>query len=247
MYLEKNANDVMRNIHQQFFWSSIILALAGVSGCAKTGASITVNPTAYVSLINVAPYGAAADVYFNGTLVTPTGGIPIGRFSAAYGSLKPGNYVVDFKKSGTDSLLYEIPVAEYDSSAFYTLVLYNLNADSTAVQGARIQDDFSQVSTSSAYYRFFNFSPDAQAVNLLLNSTAAQSNRFPADNILAPAYNQFESVTPTVYSIRVQNSSSDSTLASSSGVQLAPGYGYSIFLSGTMKAGYTVNVLQAVF
>jgi hypothetical protein len=239
----------MKNIHQQFLWGSIILAfVASGSGCVKGNASMNVSPTSYVSLINEAPYGTATDVYFNGTLVSPPGGIAPGQFSAAYGSLKPGNYVVDFKKAGTDSLLHELPAVDYDTATFYTLVLFNVNADSTAVQAARVQDDFSQVTTSFAYYRFFNFSPDIPAVSLLLNGTAAQTNRTTADNILtSAAYNQFETLAPAVYSVEVQNSISDTTLASASGVQLAPGYGYTIFLSGTAKTGYRVSILQAIF
>ena len=167
----------MRNIHQQFYWTTIILlSAAGMSGCVKGGASVNANPIAYVSVINEAPYGAPVDIYFSGTLVSPSGGIAPGQYSSAYGSLKPGNYIVDFKKAGTDSLMYELPASNFDTSAFYTLIIYNINPDSTAVQAAKIEDDFSQVANSSTYYRFFNLSPDVPSANLYLNNQIAQNN-----------------------------------------------------------------------
>lgn len=239
----------MRNIYQQFFcYLVIVVVAAGMTGCVKGGASGNVSAVSYVSIINEAPYGAPVDIYFNGTLVSPTGGIAPGKYSAAYGSLKPGNYAVQFKKAGTDSIMFQLPASDYDTSAFYTLVLYNVNADSTAVQAAKIQDDFSQVGTSSAYYRFFNLSPDVPAANLLLNSQVAQNNRTPADNILtSAAYNAFVPVSAGSYSIGIENAATDSVLGNSPTIAFHPGDVYTIFLAGTVKSGLNVNVLQAIY
>jgi|SRR6185312_3925359 len=239
----------MKNKLQQFFWSTIILALvAGMSGCVKGGATVNVSPISYISIINEAPYSPAADIYFNGTLVTSAGGIAPGRFSNTYGQLKPGKYVVDFKKAGTDSVMAEIPSTDFDTSAFSTIVLYNLAADSSQLQAARIIDDFSQVTTGYAYYRFFNLSPDVPAASLFLNNASQQTNRAPADNITtSAAYDAFQSVSAADYTVQIRNSNSDSVLCTALNVQLSTGYGYTIFLGGTAKTGYVANVLQAVF
>src|ERR1700753_3438001 len=147
----------MRNRRQHFFWSSIILVLLGGSvGCSKPGATLNFKPVAYITIMNLAPYDGPVDVYLSGTLVSPGGGILPGQVSSQYGQLKPGTYTVDFKKAGTDSLVAEIPAAEYDTLNLYTLVLYNTAAGSAAAGAARIQDDISKVSTNNAYYRFFN-------------------------------------------------------------------------------------------
>lgn len=239
----------MSKILKQFLWASTIgLIATGMTGCVKSSSPVTVSPVSYVSVMNEAPYGVPVDIYFNGTLVSPTGGIAPGRYSSAYGSLKPGSYTVAFKKAGTDSIVYQLPASNYDTSAFYTLILYNVNADSTAMQAAKIEDDFSQVTTSEAYYRFFNLSPDAPSANLSFNNQLAQNNRTPADNILTnTAYDTFLPLAGGTYTIQVQNAATDSLLASSPQLALHSGDVYTIFLSGTIKSGLSLNVLQAVY
>src|SRR5580700_7587016 len=204
----------MRNNREHFFLSSIILVFvfAG-AGCLKsTSNNVNTGAVCYVSILNEAPYGPSVDMYFNGTLVSAAAITP-GNYSSAYGSVKPGNYTVDFKVTGTDSLLYEIPAAEYDTSAFYTLIIYNTAPKSPAVAAARILDDYSSVSqTTSAYYRFFNLSPDAPAVDLYLNSTVAQTNRLPMDNLANLSYNAFQPINAGTFAINVNKANTDTVL-----------------------------------
>jgi hypothetical protein len=242
-----NTHDIMISNRQHFNWSSIILvfALAG-AGCVKSSPSGTVTAICYVSVINEAPYSSATDIYFNGTLVSANGGIAPGQFSSQYGSVKPGVYTVDFKKTGTDSLLYELPAISYDTSNFYTLILFNTAPQSPAVQAARILDDFSSVTETNAYYRFFNLSPDMPSVNLYLNGTLSQSNRTPADNVSNVVYDEFQPLNPTVYDIQVKNANSDSVLAALPATAMAAGGVYTIFLEGT-SAGVNISVLPAAY
>jgi hypothetical protein len=223
----------------------LVVLLAG-SGCSKPGVSFTQNPVAYVSIMNLAAYGSAVDIFFNGTLVSPSGGIAPGQFSTQYGQLKPGTYTVDFKKSGTDSLLYELPASPFDTTTFYTLLLYNTTAGSAAVGAVRILDDFSQVNGTSSYYRFFNMSPDAPNVNLYINGMISQTNRAPADNVSNQSYQQFQAISPGDYTLQVQKAANDSVLGSQNNYPFAAGSVYTVFLSGTSK-GMTVNVLPVVF
>ena len=216
------------------------------SGCSKPGTTITRNPVAYVSIMNLAPYGSPVDIFFNGTLVSPSGGVAPGQFSTQYGQLKPGTYTVDFKKSGNDSLLYELPAAPFDTTSFYTLILYNTTAGSPAVSAVRILDDFSQVNGSSSYYRFFNMSPDAPNVNFFVNGAISQGNRTPADNVSNLGFQQFQPISPGDYALQVQNAANDSVLGSLNNYPFAAGYVYTVFLTGTSK-GMALNVLPVVF
>src|SRR5271170_6793926 len=103
----------MKNNRQHFTWGSIMLVFvfAG-AGCVKSNSNaVNTNAVCYVSIMNMAPYSSAVDIYFNGTIVSATGGIGPGEYSSAYGSVKPGSYTIDFKVTGTDSLLFEIPAA----------------------------------------------------------------------------------------------------------------------------------------
>lgn len=225
----------------------LVFVLAG-AGCLKsTSSSTTPNAVCYVSVMNEAPYSSTVDLYFNGTVVSTTGGIAPGQYSSEYGSVKPGNYTVDFKVAGTDSLLYEIPAAAYDSSTFYTLILYNTAPKSPAVAAARIVDDFSSVTqTTNAYYRFFNLSPDAPGVDLYLSSTVAQTNRSPMDNLTNLSYDAFQPINSGTFTINVKKANTDTVLASLNPAEFMPSTVYTIYLNGT-SSNLAVNVLEATY
>lgn len=230
----------------------ILVILADSAGCSKTGSSLTassVTAVSYLSIMNEAPYGSVVDIYLNGTLVSPSGGIAPGQYSKEYGSLKPGVYTVDFKKTGTDSLLYEIPASSFDITKFYSLILLNSAPGSATVQAAKVVDNFSALTAAGTYYRFFNLSPDVPAVDLYLNGSIAQLRRTPADNLDALMYDEFQPVNPAVYSLQVKVSATDSVLATQNAISLEAGSVYTIFLSGTDRSANNlkISVLQASF
>src|ERR1700744_4094203 len=117
----------MKKRGQQFFRSLIffVILLTGETGCSKSGATVAGPIDTYVSVMNLAPYGPTMDIYLNDTLVSPPGGIQPGNYSKQYGGIRPGNYEVKFKKTGSDSLLAEVPAAPFHSINFYTLIFYN--------------------------------------------------------------------------------------------------------------------------
>lgn len=235
----------MRNSKKQLFWVAALGVLgAGWAACTKTGSSFTTTPVTYVSILNQAPYGPTADVYLNDTLATGTSGVGSGTFSSRYGSIRPGDYQVKFKKNGKDSLLDALPTSRFDTLNFYTLVLYN-NPDHT-VKALKIHDDFSQISQTSANYRFFNLSPDAANVDLFVNEVAVQTGRGPADNVIYDSFNAFSSTAPGTYTIKVKAAGKDSVLATLPNATMVGGNVYTIFLSGVTK-NMSINVLQASY
>lgn len=189
----------------------------------------------------MAPYASSAEVYFNGD--KKTSAIVPGSFSTTYGRITPGDYAVTFKVAGSGDTLSTIQADTYDSLGFYTLVLFN-RADST-LGAMKINDDFSDLSLSNANYRFFNFCPDAPAVDLFLNTTIMQSNRHTADNEGSGAYyyNAFQQIAPGGYSVTVKKAGTDSVIATVPSVNLQAAAAYTIFLSG--KAGSTSNPISA--
>jgi Domain of unknown function (DUF4397) len=244
----------MRNNRQQFFWGSLALFCLAVGGwrCSKAGSTQTSTAVTYVAVINAAPYGPAADIYLNGTVVSSSGGIPPGTYSQEYATFAPGNYAVSFDKTGTDSVLYDIPSSVFDTATFHTLILYNASPGGTGViDAATITDNFSMTSQTTANYRFFNLSPDVPSCDLYFNGTLVQTQRAPADNVSNSLYDQFQTLSPNSYTIVAKVSGGDSVLATSTGVDLSTGNVFTIFLSGTNTAAggnhLAINIMQAVF
>ena len=252
---KKNRDIHMRNNRQQFIWGSLVLFCLAIGGwrCTKAGSSQTTTAVTYIAVINAAPYGPSADIYLNGTVVSSSGGIAPGNYSHAYATFAPGNYDVQFDKTGTDSVLYDVPSSAYDTSGFYTLILYNASPGGAGVIDAtKITDNFSSTSQTTANYRFFNLSPDVPSCDLYLNGTLAQIQRAPADNVSNLLFDEFQTLSPNSYTIVAKVSGGDSVLATTStGVDLSTGNVFTIFLSGTNTAAggnhLAINIMQAVF
>jgi hypothetical protein len=241
---------IMRIRMQHFFWgiSVFVVSAIGLAGCAKTGSSYTVSPVTYVSLMNVAPYSPAADVYLNGQRATPDGGIASGSYSLKYGALQPGSYSILFKKTGSTDSLTAIPgTNRLDTLNFYTLIMYNDTMPTHGAQSMLIHDDFTSISTTNANYRFFNLSPDAPNVNFYLNggTSATYTNRTTGDNAFNPGFNTFQSTAPSTYSFLVKSAAGDS-ISTLPNQNLMGGNVYTIFLTG-VKGSYKLNLLPASY
>jgi hypothetical protein len=243
--------DDMSNRVKQFYWvlMFLILLAAGATGCSKTGATTTVTAVTYISVINAAPYGPSIDLYLNDTLASPGGGIPPGQFSTQYGSVRPGNYDVQFRADGTSTLLYDIPASAFDTNNFYTLITYNSAPGGGSVKAIKIHDDFSSVMGGNAYYRFFNLSPDAPAVDLYFNGYLTQPKRTSADNVSNPTFNEFTSIPAALYNLQVMKAGTDTVLASANAISMGNGDVYTIFLGGRYQSSDSlgISILQASF
>jgi Domain of unknown function (DUF4397) len=244
----------MRRIARKFFrWAEFWAILAVCSaGCSKNGATVTTNPVTYLSVIDGAPYAGLANVYLNDTLITSQNGITSGTpgaYSPRYGTIKPGEYSVQFEATGTDSILAQIPTSDFDTLAFYTLLLYN-NAGGGPSYAVKIQDNFSQVNSNSTFVRFFNLCPDVPSVDLYFDSLEVQAGRGTADNVTNTLYNNFQAATPGNYSITVKISNTDTVVTSTTNINLAGGNAYTILATenrGTNPITFELNVLQAAY
>ena len=220
--------------------------------CSKAGTSLTTTAinNSYLTLIDEATYNGAISIYLNDTLATPVGGITAGTFSKLYGAIRPGYYDVKFESATSGNLLSEIPSSKYDTLNFYTVIICN-TAGGDTVQGFKVSDDFSSLSSTNANYRFFNLSPDEPKVDLYLNNSVVSQNRTIADNASNNQYNAFQPTPAGTYSIVVKAAGKDSVIASvGQSATMTNGNAYTIFLSGNIGSSNNplqINVLQATY
>jgi uncharacterized protein DUF4397 len=202
-----------------------------LSGCLKEAQNTTVSPRTYVSLLHLAPWSPAVDVYFDNSKAT-TSAISFGMVSPNYSSLEPAAFGITFKKASGDSLVASLGTAIYDSLKYYTLLLYN--TDQTHVGAARIQDDYSILTTDKAYFRFFHMGPDLGDVDVYFDNTLVQSNRSYADNITGSSfYNEYTAVNPNTINVTIKKAGTDNVVATgSSSVYFTPGDAFTLYLKG---------------
>lgn len=216
--------------------------------CAKTGMSSSTSGPAisFITIMNLAPYGDSTSIYFNGS-VYPTI-YPVTTYSDTYFSLASGIYDVQFKTSNSsDSLLAEIPASPFDSLGDYTLILYNDTAHGK-VKTVKIIDNFSTVTSSSAYYRFFNMATDMPSLDLYINNVKVQSNRTVADNVQNTLYNNFQPISDGYVSIQVKQAGTNLVVANTLTGTLNLGEPYTIFLQEALSSSgitYSLSILAA--
>lgn len=225
------------------------VALAGVlSSCLKSDDDSTpAAPQAFISIMHLAPTAPSLDIFFDNTKVSANPFAP-STVSSAYSAVDRGAFSIQFKKAASDSLVAEVPRAQYDSLKFYTLFIYNLQANGPA-RAVRIIDDFSALTPDKPYYRFFHASPNTGDIDLYLDNVKIESSRMLADNTANGPLNNFLETTLGHHTIDVRLAGSQTVIATLTNVELLAGNAYTFYLSGLNggigASGLTLGVLRA--
>ena len=176
--------------------SAIVMTLAvAFSSCLKSPENTTpLVPQTYISIMHLAATAPPVDVYFDDNKVSNTA-FPPGAVTPSYNSIDKGAFAIKFKKANSDSLVSQVPVAEYDSMKYYTIFIYHPQANGPA-NAIRIRDDFTEVlgNQTKPYYRFFHGSSNTGPVDFYLNGVKIESGRTNADNTQLEALNKFLSL-----------------------------------------------------
>ena len=216
------------------------------TGCMKNTPIEPPKPVAFVSVMNISLKAPSVEMLFNNEKVTPP--MSPGAYFSRYSSIDPGAIDVVFKKASSDSVVAQLtPGQYYDSSEFYTVLLYDNPGGGS--RAARINDEFPIVENTKTYIRFFQLSADVPSVDLSFGDTKVYSGRTPADNVGSPSYNRFEAYQPGLYSIKAKLAGTDSVIANTNYSDLLPGGIYTIFLKGVKggigNSAFSVEVLRA--
>lgn len=227
---------------------AMIAMVTMLSGCLKSRDITPPDPKAYVSIMHLAPTAPPVDVFFNDQKVSNNPFAP-GNVTVAYNAIDKGAFPIKFKKAASDSLVAEVPVAQYDSLSFYTLFIYNqqLNGPAKAV---RIKDDFSSMVTDKPYYRFFHASPNTGAVDLYIDNVKVESGRVHADNTTSDALNKFVAANSANHTVQVKLAGTATVIASLNNVEMLTRNAYTFYLrgleGGTGTSELSLGLLRAV-
>ncbi|MGK2863929.1 MAG: DUF4397 domain-containing protein, partial [Chitinophagaceae bacterium] len=213
-------------------WNLALAAIVVVlNGCLKSSEPpVPVPAQTYISIMHLAPTAPSLDVFFDNTKVSNIAFAP-GNVTTAYNAVDKGAFSIKFKKSGSDSLVVEIPTAQYDSLNYYTLFIYNMPSDGSA-KATRIKDDFTDViaNPGKPYYRFFHASPNTGAVDLYIDNVKIETDRVHADNATLETLNKFMGTTTGFHIIQVKLAGTDTVIATLSNIEFSAGVSYTHYL-----------------
>ncbi|AXY75273.1 DUF4397 domain-containing protein [Paraflavitalea soli] len=228
-------------------WCVVAVVGMSITGCLKATDPQPQPAKAYISIMQLAtqPPAFSTDIYFNTTKVT-SNAFGAGGVSQAYSAVDKGAFSVSFKKAGGDSVMASIPLSQYDSLGFYTIIMYNNQGTPATAEAMLVEDDFSDLTLDKPYFRFFHASPSVSAlgpVDVYIDNNKVFTQRVLADNEFSGFYNQFQPATTGSHIFSVKLSSNDSLIAkTATDVNLISGNAYTIYLAGN-TGGTGVNAL----
>ena len=231
--------------------SMAMIAMAVImSGCLKSPSdTIQSTPKTYISVMHLALTAPSLDIFFDDLKVSTIAFAP-GNITPIYNVADRGTFSIKFKKAALDSIVAEVPSALYDSLKFYTIFIYNPQANG-AVKAVRIKDDFSAVQPNSGkpYYRFFHASPNSGAVDLYMDNVKIESGRMLADNSGFELLNKFSETTSGLHTFLAKLAGTNTVIATLDNTELRAGNSYTIYLKGsdggTGSNQLALGILQA--
>lgn len=236
-----------------FLWCVVAVVGMSITGCLKASDPQPQAAKAYISILHLAtaPPAPSVEIYFNANKVSNP--FAAGGVSQTYSPVDKGAFSVTFKKAGADSVVASVPIDQYDSLGFYTIMLYNRAGTPSIAEAIRVEDDFSDLTLDKPFFRFFHASPTVSTlgpVDLYVDNNKIFTQRVLADNEFSAYYNQFQPTTAGSHVFSVKLSSNDSLLVKSvTDINLISGNAYTIYLAGNIGGtganALTVGALRA--
>lgn len=227
---------------------AMVAAVYVLSSCLKSPDITPTTPKAYVSIMHLAPTAPSLDVFFNDKKVSNNPFAP-GNVTVAYNAIDKGAFSIKFKKTASDSIVAEVPLAQYDSLNYYTLFIHNLQANGPA-EAIRIKDDFSDLTPAKPFYRFFHGSPNTGAIDLYMDNVKIESGRMHADNTGYDPLNKFLGTSPGYHTMQVKLAGTETVIATLNQVELLAGNAYTFYLrgldGGTGTSELSLGLLRAL-
>jgi hypothetical protein len=216
-------------------WCAVLGSAFTLTSCMK---SSNPEPVTYARLafFSGSPVNFSTDIYKDNSKL----GSNLRLNAGGILTTDPGNFKIELKKSTNDSSLTSI-TAVYDTLKYYTHVVFG----EAPISMIRIDEEnnFKNLASDRANFRFFNLSTDLGPVDLLISGTVVQGNRSYMD-FTSGQYQSFSPTNSGAYLIRVNKAGTTEEIATKNDISLSAGHAYSIFLTG--KLGNTSDYKPSI-
>jgi hypothetical protein len=226
----KNSTSNLRT--PPFIFSTILLCMLCLNSCTK---DVATTATAYLSMVNTSPTLGTYHFYFDGTKLN-TAAMPFGG-TIAYANYTAGDHTAKFTtESASESLLTK--TISLDGDGVYSLYLIERPEKLDALL---VRDVMTVASTTQAFIRFINLSPDAPALDLTVSGGT--------DKIVSgksyKAASDFQAINPNTYSFDIKDSNMGAIKTTLSEVTITAGKYYTIISRGVLNVGETDQPFSA--
>jgi len=219
----------LKSIKKSAALFGIAALLSLFSSCIKDNNNYVAPPVALVSVFQASTALPALDVYFNNNQVNWS---PVTyQTGLAYIRAYTGLRTFNFYTYGEKGLLFS-DTATLKANNAYSIFL---SGTPNKTDFILLKDTVNQPAAGKANIRFVDLSPDAPAVDLVLNDTVKVANK---------SYKGFSTFIPVtgdkLYTIKVRQQGTNTVLATLNNVTLNANLVYTIMLTG-LSSGSSAN------
>ncbi|WP_432713033.1 DUF4397 domain-containing protein [Pedobacter sp.] len=209
-----------------------LLTVLFYSACKTSDDSVSAS-TSYITVVNASPTVATYNLYLNNSKMN-TAAIPLGG-TLAYTQLLEGTYDLKFTTaSSTESLLTKSIALTGSTTYSYYLIGRAGNLDLM-----RVTDNMA-AGSDKATIRLANLSPDAPAVDLVVNAVEATTN--VVSNQSYKSVSDFVAIEAKKYSFNIKKQGTNEVVATLNDVTLVAGKYYTLLLRGVISPANDTEV-----
>lgn len=208
----------------RFFAYITLLSTVALSSCKKIEEDNTAR--AYIRFINASPTLGTFNVYFDDNKIN-TGALPFGG-TISYALYTAGNHTVKYTTAtnATPVLTKQISLT---ANQIHSAYLIDKDAK---LELLMVVDDAGVTSTTKAYVKFINLSPDAPSLNL----DVAGGANWAKDKAYKTGSSYIQ-VDPKTYDLDIKDSATGAIKTSLTGVEMVAGRYYTIISRGMLNPG----------
>ena len=207
------------------------LSLVVLSSCTLESSDTDGSqPYAAVSVYALSPDAPYLNVFLNQNTIAAN--VPFGSYTL-YNQVLAGTTTINAQVAGGASTIVNtsFPTSE---GKYYSVFLVD---SFSSVKAVTISDNLQPVTGDSIRIRFFNFSPDAPAVDMVSSTDSSNkkvmwANRSFTDSANSDSINNFIYASTGSYTFSVVKSNSTDTLATFARTDLTKAGNYTLFLKG---------------
>lgn len=223
------------------YCTSILLAL---SGCIKKDPESRI---AQVLLVPLSPNALPTDFSINNTLYATSVGYSTTtgtfRYALPYYTVEPKNTVISYNFNGTTTPVASVTKELQEDKVYSTFLIDSFSKAKAII----VTDDLTDPAPGKVKLRFFHFSPNAAAFDVVISGTTTKlfTNRTFNDQSSNILYENFIEIDPGTYTFLFNNAGTSVTAYTTSAQTLLPDRIYTLAARGFVggAVGYALGAL----
>ena len=216
----------IKNLKRFSAFTLLSISTLVLNSCSKDPAPTP--EVAFLSITNTSPTTATFNIYMDQSVINTGGAVPYNG-TTGYFQTSPGTHSVKFTTASSSASIITKDVS-LEANTVNSLFLIGKGAN---MDFLKVKDNLGNMSSTKAFVRFINLSPDAPALDL-----AVKEGSVLIENKAYKANSEFIEVEAKAYILEFRNKATGATLGGLlSSTELKAGKSYTVISTGLITPG----------